>query len=150
MNAFARSAPLPRIALFDMDRDAHDSTSCVILWKERMPASRRELARAAFVRLVPGEKQTMEINGIGYLHGAQPIHGPHRASAPQPTPQSDAWMGVDELDISHEADVVSRVREMPDIRADRVAEIRAEIASGVYETDDKLDIAVGRLLDEIG
>jgi negative regulator of flagellin synthesis FlgM len=45
--------------------------------------------------------------------------------------------------------MVSRVRDLPDIRAERVAEIRAAIEAGVYETDEKLDIAVGRLLDEI-
>jgi hypothetical protein len=31
-----------------------------------------------------------------------------------------------------------------------VAEIRAQLASGIYETDAKLDVAIGRLLDEIG
>jgi negative regulator of flagellin synthesis FlgM len=45
--------------------------------------------------------------------------------------------------------MVSRVRDLPDIRADRVAEIRAAIEEGVYETDEKLELAVGRLLDEI-
>jgi negative regulator of flagellin synthesis FlgM len=58
-------------------------------------------------------------------------------------------MDVDELDISQEADLVGRVEDLPDIRADRVAEIRAEIAAGVYDTDEKLDIALGRLLDEM-
>jgi negative regulator of flagellin synthesis FlgM len=58
-------------------------------------------------------------------------------------------MGADQLDISREADMVSRIRDIPDIRADRVAEIRAAIEAGTYETSDKLDIAVGRLLDEI-
>jgi negative regulator of flagellin synthesis FlgM len=56
---------------------------------------------------------------------------------------------VDQLDISREADLVSRVREAPDIRADRVASIRAEIAAGTYETQHKLEVAVGRLLDEL-
>ena len=92
----------------------------------------------------------MEIYGIGSLHGAQAIHGPHRTSAPQPAPQSDTWLGVDELELSQEAETVSRVQDLPDLRADRVAQIRAEIASGVYETPEKLEIAVGRLLDEIG
>ena len=32
---------------------------------------------------------------------------------------------------------------------DRVDQIRAEIANGTYETDDKIDIAVSQLLDEI-
>ena len=57
---------------------------------------------------------------------------------------------MDQLDISQEAELVSRVREVPDIRADRVAEIRAAIESGTYETTDKLDIALDRLLEEIG
>ena len=57
--------------------------------------------------------------------------------------------GADQLDISREAEMASRVRELPDIRADRVAQVRAEIEAGVYETAEKLEIAVGRLFDEI-
>jgi negative regulator of flagellin synthesis FlgM len=37
-----------------------------------------------------------------------------------------------------------------DIRFDRVNAIRAAIADGSYDTDDKLDIALDRLLDRIG
>ena len=36
------------------------------------------------------------------------------------------------------------------IRTDRVAQIRQAIEAGTYETQDKLDIAIDRLLDEIG
>jgi negative regulator of flagellin synthesis FlgM len=43
---------------------------------------------------------------------------------------------------------LSQVRNAPDIRADRVADIRSQIESGVYETSEKLDVAVGRLFDE--
>ncbi len=57
---------------------------------------------------------------------------------------------VDQLDISPEADLASRISGMPEMRMDRVAEIRAQIASGAYETDAKLDAALDRLLDEIG
>ncbi|MFO7903773.1 MAG: flagellar biosynthesis anti-sigma factor FlgM [Pirellulaceae bacterium] len=53
------------------------------------------------------------------------------------------------MDISREADMVSRAREVPDIRTERVAEIRDAIQAGTYETSEKLDVAVGRLLDEI-
>lgn len=91
----------------------------------------------------------MQIHGVSQVHGAQPIQGPHCTKPTDAATPAEAWNGVDELDISHEADAISRVREMPEIRADRVAEIRAEIAAGVYETDEKLDIAVGRLLDEL-
>ena len=69
----------------------------------------------------------MQINGPTHVHGPQPINAPHRAQAPQPSAQRSQLTGADQLDISREADMVSRVREMPDIRADRVAEIRAAI-----------------------
>jgi negative regulator of flagellin synthesis FlgM len=39
--------------------------------------------------------------------------------------------------------------EIPDIRWDRVGAIKAAIADGTYMTDEKMDVAIERLLDEI-
>jgi negative regulator of flagellin synthesis FlgM len=91
----------------------------------------------------------MQIHGPVHVHGPQSINSPHRVRPTQPnsTP-TQSRSGVDQLDISPEAELVSRVRDIPDIRADRVAQIRAQIESGVYETDEKIDIALDRLLDE--
>ncbi len=91
----------------------------------------------------------MQINGPSHIHGPQSLSGPHRtqAAAPQQAPQP--LHGADQLDISSEADLVSRVNELPEMRTDRIAEIRSQIASGVYETQEKLDVAVGRLFDEL-
>ena len=91
----------------------------------------------------------MQIQGPANLHGAQAIQGPQRVKATAPQQATDSIHGADQLDISPEADMISRIRDIPDIRADRVAEIRAQIADGVYETNEKLDIAVGRLFDEL-
>ena len=91
----------------------------------------------------------MQIHGPTQVHGPQSINAPHRAQAPQTAAQTGHVTGADQLDISREADMVSRARELPDIRTERVAEIRAAIEAGTYETGDKLDIAVGRLMDEI-
>jgi negative regulator of flagellin synthesis FlgM len=63
---------------------------------------------------------------------------------------SDAAPIQDELQLSEEGQLVDKVRSLPDIRQDRVDQIKAQIADGTYETEEKLDIAVGRLLDEIG
>ena len=90
----------------------------------------------------------MQINGIGNIHGPQqvrPTQGVDGASATEGANLHEA----DQVEISAEAEMISRVHELPDIRADRVAEIREQIAAGAYETDEKLDIAVGRLLDEL-
>lgn len=90
----------------------------------------------------------MQVYGSSYVHGPQSINAPHRAQSPQPAGGAESATGADQLDISSEANFVSQVRDLPDIRADRVAQIRQAIADGSYDTDDKLDVALGRLLDE--
>ena len=92
----------------------------------------------------------MQIHGLGQVHGPQQLKAPH---AQQPSQAADAPRGdninIDQLDISPEADLVSRAREVPEIRQDRVNDIRQQIASGSYETEAKLDAALDRLLDEL-
>jgi negative regulator of flagellin synthesis FlgM len=56
----------------------------------------------------------------------------------------------DELQISDAARLIEQVKQAPDIRQDRVDAIRQQIAAGTYETPEKLEIALDRLLDEIG
>ncbi len=91
----------------------------------------------------------MQVYGPSQIHGAQPISAPHaarpaqQASAPQPTSIGDR------LDISEAGQIAGRLAEIPDVRADRVAELREAILNGTYETDAKLSTAVDRLLDEI-
>jgi negative regulator of flagellin synthesis FlgM len=92
----------------------------------------------------------MHIYGPTHLHGAQPIGAPHtsRVSKPQAPPASGAIQ--DELEISDAARLLAQVSEIPDVRQERVDRIRAEIAAGTYETEEKLQIAIERLLEEIG
>ena len=91
----------------------------------------------------------MYVYGAAHVHAPQPINQPHRLTPTQPAGSPASSFGVDQLDISPEADFVAQARDLPEIREDRVAAIRAQIASGAYETADKLDAAVSRLLDEI-
>ena len=93
----------------------------------------------------------MQIQGSLHVHGPQATNAPHRTQTSQgQAAPSQQTRGADQVDISQQADIVSRVRELPEIRADRVAEIRAAIKDGVYETDEKHDIALDSLLEEIG
>ncbi len=91
----------------------------------------------------------MHVYGPAHLHGAQAINAPHISRLSEPAAPRSAAI-EDELQISDAAQMMDRVHDMPDIRQDLVQRIRAEIASGGYETDEKLDVALGRLLDEIG
>ncbi|MDX1947471.1 MAG: flagellar biosynthesis anti-sigma factor FlgM [Pirellulaceae bacterium] len=90
----------------------------------------------------------MQIYGISAIHAAQPLNAPHRVTS-APAGGSAGLSGVDQLDISPEADFVAQTHDLPDIRADRVAAIRAQLEAGTYETSAKLDAALSNLLDEI-
>lgn len=92
----------------------------------------------------------MHIYGPAHLHGAQPIGPPHTSRASKPPAPSQTGPIQDELEISDAGQLVNRIGEMPEVRQARIDQIRAQIAAGTYETDEKLEIAVGRLLDEIG
>ena len=91
----------------------------------------------------------MQINGAAYLHGPQAINQPHRVGGAQAARPASSASGVDQLDISHEAQAASQARETSGIRHDRVAEARARIESGYYDNEEVLDQALGRLLDDL-
>ena len=91
----------------------------------------------------------MQVNGPSNVHGAQPVNSPNAARSAEQATQANQANSADEVSISQQADFLSRIDDIPDIRQERVDQIRAEIADGTYETDEKLDIAVSRLLDEI-
>ncbi len=97
----------------------------------------------------------MRIQGPVNVHGAQPINGPHQIESAKSAEETTATSQADQLDISQEAELASKVAELsgqiqdiPDVRADRIASIREAIEQGTYETEDKLDIALDRFIDE--
>ncbi len=92
----------------------------------------------------------MQIQGAIHVHGPQNITSPHRAQGAQPSAAGGGHVSqADQLDISHEAELISRLREIPQMRSERIAQIKSAIQRGTYETADKLDVAVDRLLDEL-
>jgi negative regulator of flagellin synthesis FlgM len=92
----------------------------------------------------------MQINGLSNVHPAQPINAPHASRVDRTEPHGGFVAGSDEVHISPEANLVARVHDLPEMRQERIDQIRAQIASGTYETEAKLGVALDRLLDEIG
>ncbi|MBA62190.1 MAG: flagellar biosynthesis anti-sigma factor FlgM [Planctomycetaceae bacterium] len=98
----------------------------------------------------------MQINGI---NGAQPVNPANQVESAKATQATSITNPTDQVDISAEAELNSQtvdmvnqlqIQDLPEIRTDRVAQIREAIEDGTYETQDKVDIAIDRLLDEIG
>lgn len=94
----------------------------------------------------------MKIQGVSFVHASQAMSGPHRANGSSAVGGTSTLAELDQLDISPSADMASRALENASagIRADRVAQIRSAIEAGNYDTDEKLSMALDRLLDEIG
>ncbi len=92
----------------------------------------------------------MQINGPAHLHGAHSVSAPRNPQLAQPTGESRSCQITDEVHISEAARLAEQSQSSQEIRSQRVEEIRAQILEGTYETADKLDVAVSRLLDEIG
>jgi negative regulator of flagellin synthesis FlgM len=86
----------------------------------------------------------MQIRPTNHLQSTQSINLPTRNVADR----ASSALPVDQLDISHEARMIE-TQATTGSRADRIAEIRTQIAQGHYDTAEKLEIAVNRLFDEI-
>lgn len=70
--------------------------------------------------------------------------------APRPVavrPVAPSDLPDDQLEISETGQILSALRSDSPVRADRVAEIRRAIAEGTYETPDKIELTIDRLLD---
>jgi len=92
----------------------------------------------------------MQINGPSHVHGPHGLNGPHFNRNSPAQPERTSAGPSDQLDISPAAQAAIEAQESGEIRADLVARVRNEIAQGTYETPEKLDAALDRLLDEIG
>ena len=91
----------------------------------------------------------MEIYGAGGTQGPQPIY-PRLAAFNVEAGQSvHANAPRDQVEISSLGQMLDGINRMPEIRHERVQEIRSQIAAGVYETPEKLELALDRLMDEL-
>lgn len=90
----------------------------------------------------------MEIYGAGGAQGPQPVY-PRLAEFTVDAGQTvQAGIPRDHVEISPLGQMLDGIARLPDIRHEKVAEIRRQIADGAYETPEKLDMALDRLLDE--
>ncbi|HMB95409.1 MAG TPA: flagellar biosynthesis anti-sigma factor FlgM [Tepidisphaeraceae bacterium] len=87
------------------------------------------------------------INGIGPNSPVQKIvEQPIQKQTPVDPPKQ--LPVVDKLELSGVSHLLKSLKNN-DVRVDKVAEIKSQIEAGNYETDDKLDVAADRLLDDL-
>lgn len=88
-----------------------------------------------------------EINrvyGTGRLNALrQDVRLPAAASKPGSVKTQD------QVEISEAAQLLSKMSEIPEIRTNKVEQVRQAILRGDYETPDKIAIVAGRILQEL-
>ncbi|MGC4034038.1 MAG: flagellar biosynthesis anti-sigma factor FlgM [Tepidisphaeraceae bacterium] len=88
---------------------------------------------------------------INPLHNAQSIaraYGTQSAAKPQQAAQAAPARGRDSVELGTVDRMMTQLKTN-DVRWDKVNDIKAQIANGTYETDDKLDAATDKLLDDV-
>jgi negative regulator of flagellin synthesis FlgM len=87
------------------------------------------------------------------VNGIQPNIAPQSVAPTNPVvtsaPPAQAAGVSDVVEISTAAALAAKVQEIPDVRADLVSRVKQEIKAGTYETPEKIEIAVERLLDDL-
>ena len=91
----------------------------------------------------------MQIRGTSNIQSTTQVNFSNKVQTVENQSATTQLDTTDQVDISSEAQMLASMNDISDIRAERVAEIREQIEAGQYETADKLETAMDRLLDEI-
>jgi len=89
----------------------------------------------------------MNVNGIGPTPPAKPIEPV--AAVPEPIAAPPPQAISDTVEISNVAALASKIVDIPDIRTELVQRVKTELAAGTYETPERIEIAVNRLMDDL-
>ncbi len=93
------------------------------------------------------------MSSINPLQGNRPVQATALVNAAQqaqlnPIDQPAPTRAADRLELSGLSPLLQKAK-VEDVRTDKVADVRQQIASGTYETPEKVDAAIDRLLDEL-
>ena len=91
----------------------------------------------------------MEIFGAGGTQGPQPIYPRLAAFSLDAGHTVHAGAPRDHVEISPLGQMLDGIDRIPDIRQEKVDEIRRQIAANAYESPEKLELALDRMLDEL-
>lgn len=91
----------------------------------------------------------MDVSGIRPTGGSSPVNPLRGPSEVKPEEPASALAPQDEVQISSVGKMLDDISRTPGIREERIAQIKAEIEAGTYDTPEKLELALSRMLDQI-
>ena len=109
------------------------------------------VSRNRFDRHIKEGQTNMDVSGIGSVSGATPARAvSSTTSVSQPSTASTVVSPRDQLEISSAGKMLDRLSETPEVRAERLAQIKEAIENGAYDTDEKLEAALSKMIDSMG
>jgi negative regulator of flagellin synthesis FlgM len=105
--------------------------------------------RNRFERRIKEGQTHMDVSGVGPVSGPTPARGVSPINS-QPAVTPSVTAPRDELEISSAGKMMDRLSETPEMRAERLAQIKEAIENGDYDTDEKLEAALSRMFDSLG
>ncbi|MCE2885159.1 MAG: flagellar biosynthesis anti-sigma factor FlgM [Planctomycetaceae bacterium] len=87
--------------------------------------------------------------GAGGTQGARATSDASQRIETKSAARPTASRASDRVEVSETARWLEEMNRLPAIREDKVAAARAAIANGTLDSDEKLAIAVSRMIDEI-
>ena len=93
----------------------------------------------------------MAVNGPGSIQNSFPIKPTQTTSTPpvQKSAETKPIATSDELEISATGKMLEHLNQSPEVRAERLAQIKAAIDAGEYETPEKLEIALKKMIADV-
>ncbi len=91
----------------------------------------------------------MEVRGLSSASPLSPVSRPESAAGLEKPNVSGAVSPKDEVEISAVGKMLDDASRTPGIREQRLAEIKAAIEAGTYETPEKLEIALSRMMEQL-
>jgi hypothetical protein len=84
-------------------------------------------------------------DGVG---GPGRIDGPNKITRVTPPVTPSGPSSADKVDLSQKAGMIAKALSLPQVRAERVSEVRKLIESGRFDTDTRLEGALKRFVAE--
>jgi negative regulator of flagellin synthesis FlgM len=78
-----------------------------------------------------------------------PISRPETGSGPEKPQVTGPTSPTDEVEISAVGKMLDDASRTPGVREQRLAEIKAAIEAGTYETPEKIELALTRMIEQL-
>ena len=91
----------------------------------------------------------MEVQGSGPIRPSNPIQSSRPAPQQETASTAKSMSPQDEIEISDAGRMLDDLSRSSDVRAERLAQIKAAIDNGTYDTPAKLEAALEKMIGQI-